>query len=348
MIEELIRRWDGLAVVTSFDPVTGAWTFIGMHDDTLGPCVGGTRLKVYDAPSDGLRDALRLSEGMTNKWAAIDIPYGGGKGVIALPRPLTSEEREPLLQRYGRLVGSLRGSFRTGQDLGTTTDDMVTIARETEFIHGIDRGSWTAIDPGPFTARGVFVGTRAAVKAAFGGDTLAGRSVLIQGAGDVGEPLARLLAGAGARLLVSDLDAERAGRVAEAVGGTVVDPDAVYATPCDVYAPCAVGATVNSDTIAQLQCRIVAGSANNQLAVPEDAERLHERGVLYAPDYVINGGGATAFGLLAQGVDDEDELYTRVELIGPRLHGMFAEAASRDESPVHSACRTVNRALGRG
>lgn len=347
MIDELIRQWDGFAVVTAYDEPTKVWLFIAMHDNTLGPCTGGTRMKLYRSPEDGLYDAMRLAEGMTYKWAGVDIPFGGGKGVIALAEPLAYGDRRRILKRYGRLVESLRGGFTTGQDLGTTPEDMLTIAEETRFVHGIDYATKSALDPGPFTAHGVFVGIRAAVAHTSGTDDLSGKTVLIQGAGDVGLPLGRALAEAGATLLVSDLDDEKARALADEVSGTVVSPDDVYGTKCDVYAPCAVGATVNAATIRNLACSIVAGSANNQLAEPEDADRLLKRGILYAPDYVINGGGATAFGLVAQGITDNTELMDRVSGIGPRLAAIFAEAGEHNESPVDAARRLVERTLGR-
>ncbi len=345
MIHELIEGWDGMGVVTSHDADTGTWFFIALHDTTLGPAVGGTRMKVYDSPDDGLRDAMRLGEGMTYKWAGVGIEFGGGKGVIALSRPLSDGERAAVLKRYGRLIASLRGSFQTGQDLGTTPEDMVAIAREAKFVHGIDREAWTALDPGPYTALGVFVGIRAAVKHVFGSDDLTGKSVLIQGAGDVGAPLARQLRDAGAKVLVTDIDSAREEALAQEVDGPVVDPAQVYETPCDVYAPCAIGATVNAETIPLLACRIVAGSANNQLAEAEDAARLHARGILYAPDYIINGGGAAAFGMMAHGTTDDTALFARCEQIGEVLAEIFDEAAERDESPLNAARRRVDRVL---
>lgn len=347
MIEDLIRQWDGFAVVTGHDAETDCWFFIAMHDITLGVAVGGTRMKIYDTPADGLRDAMRLAEGMTNKWAGVGIPYGGGKGVIALSQPAAYGDRERLLRSYGRLLGSLHGAFMTGQDLGTFPEDMVMIAREGKYVHGVDLESGSAIDPGPYTARGVMVGIRAAVRDAFGSDDLTGRSVLIQGAGDVGGPLADELHAAGATLLISDVDADRAKAVAARVHGRIVAPENVYGTSCDVYAPCAVGATVNAETIPNLACRIVAGSANNQLAEIKDAERLRAHGILYAPDYIINGGGAAAFGLMAQGIKDEAALMAKVEGIEQVLGGIFREAKARDESPVAAAQRAVDRVLGR-
>ena len=348
----IIAAWDGLGVVVRHDRPTGAWIFIALHDDTLGRPTGGTRMWVYPTPEDGLRDALRLAEGMTSKWAAVGIDFGGGKAVLAVPGPLEGEARRGLLRRYGRLVHSLHGSFSTGEDLGTTPEDMAEIAAEAPWVMGGTGPDGLPLDPGPFTARCVFRGAVAAVRHAFAdGDGLAGRTFLVQGLGDVGGPLARLLAGAGARLLVSDLDATRIATLAGELGEATVQAvpaDAVYDTPCDVFAPCAIGGVLNRDTIPRLGCRVVAGSANNQLAEEADAERLHERGILYAPDYVINGGGALSFGLMELGETDPDLLFARVEALGDSLGEIFREAAERGESPLRTSQRRVQQALARG
>ena len=346
-LERMIEGWDGLAVVSRHHRPTNAWIFIALHDDALGGPTGGTRIKVYDTPSDGLRDALRLAEGMTHKWAAIDLPFGGGKGVLALDHEPSPTEREALLVCYGRLVETLRGSFSTGQDLGTTTEDMLFLARHTRFVHGPDRDTGRALDPGPYTARGVFAGLRAAVEHLFGSPDLKDRRILVQGAGGVGRPLADRCARGGAELLLSDLDEQRVGSVAEELVAQVVSPQDVYSTPCDVYAPCAVGATLNPATISRLRCRIVAGAANNQLGASGDAELLHERRILYAPDYVINGGGALAFGLKAQGEKSEERIGERLDGLGATLTEIFAEAREREESPLHAARRRVERVLAR-
>lgn len=342
-IQGLIEGWDGLAVVVRHDAATGTWIFIALHDDTLGRPTGGTRFRVYERPEDGLLDAQRLAQGMTHKWAAVGVDLGGGKAVLAPPGPLGDNERRALLRRYGRLVESLHGGFATGEDLGTTPDDMALVSSETRWVIG-GHGGADPMDPGPFTARGVFRGLAAAVRAALG-DEVAGTSVLVQGVGDVGEPLARELAAAGARLLLSDVDGRRLRALAAELEAEVVDPGAVYDTPCDVFAPCAVGAVLNAETIPRLRCRVVAGSANNQLAESADAERLHRRGILYAPDFVINGGGALAFGLIELGTTDPAELYRRVEALGDSLGEIFAEATTAGESPLAAAERHVERRL---
>lgn len=345
---ELLESWDGLGVVVRFDRPTGTWIFVALHDDTLGPATGGCRMKTYERPEDGLLDALRLAEGMTDKWAAMDFPFGGGKSVLAVPGPLEGEERRGLLLRFGSLLNSLRGAYGTGEDLGTTPDDMKVLASVSPHVIGLHGRESGPMDPGPFTALGVFEGIRAAVRHRDGSDDLTGRRVLVQGVGHVGAPLARMLSESGAEVLVSDLDRERAAAIADEIGGVVVAAEQVVRTRCDVYAPCAVGATLNARTIPDLRCLIVAGAANNQLEHEEDAQRLHERGVLYAPDYVINGGGAMAFTLIYQGEERVEELQRRVRAIGSRLDEIFTEADANAESPVAAARRHVHRVLARG
>ncbi|HET6342137.1 MAG TPA: Glu/Leu/Phe/Val dehydrogenase dimerization domain-containing protein [Gemmatimonadota bacterium] len=346
-LEAVIGEWDGEAVATRFDHETGAWFFVAFHDTTLGTPNGGTRMRVYDRPADGLEDAMRLAEGMTRKWAVLGLPFGGGKAVLAVSRWPEGEEREGLLLRYGGFLETLGGSFQTGVDLGTTPEDMLVIGRITRNVHGVEFETGRMIDPGPFTARGVLRGIEAALEAVFGDPSLEGRRVLVQGVGDVGRPLAGFLAERGARLLVSDVDGERAGRVARELSGQVVPPPEVTGHACDVYAPCAVGGVLTRETIPGLACRIVAGSANAQLGEPEDADRLHERGILYAPDYVVNGGGAAAFGLLSIGERDEERILEQVDGIGETLRSIFHDAAASGESPVAAADRRVVETLSR-
>ena len=344
-LDRTIRSWDGLGVFHAWDPPARARIFIAIHDTRLGPAVGGTRMKSYPAPEDALRDAMRLAEGMTWKWAGIDLGFGGGKCVVDLERPLEGEERRAFFRRYGRLLEALHGTFSTGPDLGTDPPDLDEVAAETEHVFGRRSDGGGTVDPGPFTALGVDVGLRAGLEAAFGDGDPAGRRILVQGLGDVGDPLARRLAAAGADLLLSDVDQERARSLAGELGARTVPPEEALATECDVLAPCAVGGVLDDDTIPGLACSVVAGSANNQLADPSRADDLHRRGVLYAPDYVINAGGALAFGLLHQGIRDEELIRERVEGLGDRLREIFAEAAANDESPLHAARRAAERTL---
>lgn len=343
-IEELMQDWDGEYVVTGYDAEAEAWMFICAHSTRLGPASGGTRMKVYDSPGEGLRDAQRLAEGMTYKWAGVDFPMGGGKAVIALSRPLVDGECEALLERYGAMVETLRGSFSTGADLGVGPELVDVIRRKTRYAFGRSAG-----DPGPYTALGVFAGIEAVAAELFGSAAeLAGKTVLIQGVGDVGVPLSRRLAGAGAGLKLADADAERAERLAAELDAEVVPAEGVYDEPCDIFAPCALGGVLNARTIPRLRCKAVSGAANNQLEVPEDAERLHARGILYAPDFINNAGGAVALGGLEALGMSEDDVTRQIVSIGAAQLEIFQEAKRNGESPVHAAMRRVERVLERG
>ena len=344
---ELLHAWDGRGVVVRHDAATGTWIFVAIHDDTLGPAVGGCRMKVYPRPEEGLRDALRLAEGMTLKWAAAGVPFGGGKAVLAIPRKLDKEERRGLLHRFGELLNTLGGAYATGPDLGTTPEDMKVIGLVSDHVSGLPRGEGWPDDPGPFTALGVFAGIKAALRHRRGTHALDGVKILIQGVGGVGEPLARRLARGGATVLLTDVDEAKAFSLAVELGGSGISPEIAYDTQCDVYAPCAVGATLNADTISHLECEIVAGSANNQLETPEDAERLAARGILYAPDFIINAGGAMAFGLLHHGLATPDELEDRVAGIGATLDDIFLEARELGVGPLEAARRRAARRLQR-
>jgi leucine dehydrogenase len=345
---ELIEGWDGVGVVVRHDQLTGSWIFVALHDDTLGPATGGCRMKVYARPEEGLLDALRLSEGMTYKWAAMDFPFGGGKTVLAIPRPLVGHERVGLFHRFGELLNSLGGRYGTGADLGTTTEDMQTIAEVSEYVIGVHGRTEGPMDPSPFTALGVFEGIRASLRHRTGEGDVRGRRILVQGVGAVGAALSKRIVGAGGVLLLSDTDERRLSEVATELDAEVVEPENVYGTDCDVYAPCAIGATLNPETIATLRCQVVAGAANNQLASPTDAALLQDRDILYAPDYVINGGGAMAFTLIYQGEDRVAQLERRVSAIGATLEIIFDEASRGDCSPVVAAQTHVQRVLERG
>lgn len=343
-MEELMRRWDGERVVMRYDADADAWIFIAIHSTRLGDASGGSRLRVYSSPRDGLWDAQRLAAGMTYKWAGVDFPVGGGKGVIALSRALDATECDRLLERYGDMVESLRGGFSTGADLGVGPESVRVIGRRTRYVFGL-RG---AGDPGPWTALGVFTSMRAVAREVFGSPDLEGSKVLVQGVGDVGAPLCQRLAAAGANLVIADLDRGRAEEVAGLVEARVVDVQAVYEEPCDIFAPCAVGAILDEHTIPRLRCRAVAGSANNQLKSPEDAERLMARGILYSPDFINNAGGAIALcGLEALNMA-ESEVEAKVLSIGDTLAEIFSDALTRCESPVRAAERRAMQVLERG
>jgi leucine dehydrogenase len=326
VLEDLIRSWDGEEVAVHYDQPSGTWMFVCIHSTRRGPAGGGTRMKTYPTPADGLEDAMRLASAMTLKMAATDIPFGGAKAVLAVPELPAGDERRRLLLRYGDMAATLGATFQTGPDVNTTIADMDVIAERHAHVYCRSEARGGSGDPGPYTARGVFHGIRASVAHAFGSADLAGRSVLVQGVGDVGARLAEQLADAGASVHVSDIDATRAGALADRIGASVVPPESVIGLECDVYAPCALGATLNAESIPQLRCRIVAGCANNQLAEPEDAERLATAGILYAPDYVINAGGVIhAWGTESLGWDPET-VEARLAGIGDSLAEIYRRA----------------------
>jgi leucine dehydrogenase len=282
---------------------------------------------------------------MTMKMAATDVPFGGAKAVIAVRELPEGDERRRILLRYGELAASLGGNFQTGPDMNTTIADMDVIAEKHEHVYcrSVERGG--SGDPGPFTARGVFHGIRASAAHAFGSPDLAGRSILVQGVGDVGARLAEQLAEAGARVLVTDLDSARAHTLAERIGADVVSPEGALEVECDVYAPCALGGTLNAETIPQLRCRIVAGCANNQLAEPEDAARLQDAGILYAPDYVINAGGVIhAWGIESLGWSPE-QVEARLAGIGDSLVEIYARAEAEGVTTEAAADRLARSRL---
>ena len=312
--------------------------FVCVHSTVLGPAGGGTRMRVYPAPADGLADAMRLSGAMTRKMAAAGMPRGGGKAVLAVPELPVGEPRRRLLRRYGELVASLGGTYRTAGDMNVSPADLDVVAETCPWVYGTTgRGG----DSGRGTARGGLHAIRATVEHLFGTPDLAGRSVLVQGAGAVGRVLARELGEAGARVLVSDVDGQRAA----ATGCETVPPERAIEAEVDVYSPCAVGGTLNSRSIPQLACLAVAGCANNQLAEPEDAERLRERDILYAPDYVVNAGGIVQLiGLEDEGWD-EVQLEQRLAGIGDTLRELFAAAEADGITPDEAADRLVRRRL---
>jgi len=336
-LEHVIETWDGEQVLVRRDAPSGSWIFVCMHSHRLGPSGGGTRMKVYESPAEALLDGTRLAAGMTMKFAVAGFPFGGGKAVLAVPRLFEGEDRAGLLRRYGEALESLGGSFFTGCDMNITPADLDVIAEVSSHVFGRSAESGGSGEPGPATARGVFHGIQASVAHAFGSPDLEGRTVLVQGVGSVGARLAEFLAAAGARVLVTDVAADRAAALAERLGATVVAPEDALATQCDVYAPCATGGTLSAETIPRLRCRIVAGSANNQLAALDDADQLQARGILYAPDFVINAGGVFYNGgKEALGWDD-----ARVERALEGIGDTLAEIYARSEAEGISTGRAA-------
>jgi leucine dehydrogenase len=332
--EDLLAEWDGEEVVIRYDRASGAWMFVCVHSTVLGPAAGGTRLRVYSAPADGLADAMKLSRAMTVKWAGANLPSGGGKAVLAVPELPTGDARRELLLRYGDLVQSLGGTYRTAGDMNITPDDLDVVHERCNWVYGTTTGGGNS---GRGTAIAVHAGIEACVEHVFGSPDLGGRTVLVQGAGAVGEVLVKLLRDDGAEVLVSDVDEQRA----RATGGTVIAPNDVYDTECDVYSPCAVGGTLNAETIARLRCRIVGGSANNQLAEPGDSKRLHDRGILYAPDFIINAGGIIQLYLLEDQGASEDEMMQALRGVGDTLRDIFARGGDPADAAEELAAERI-------
>lgn len=276
-----------LAVWT--DQEAGLTAFIAIHDTTLGPALGGTRIWPHATHDDAIMDVLRLSRAMTYKNAAAGLPMGGGKGlVLADPR---TDKTEAMFRSYGRFVESLQGRYITTEDVGATAREMEWISHETKHVVGLPEALGGSGNPSTVTGYGVFQAMRACAVAQWGSDSLAGKTVAIQGFGNVATALAQHLLEAGAKLVVTDIFEDARARAAALPRVEIVEPDTIYDVAADVFAPCALGGVLNEDTIARLQAPIVCGAANNQLRDDADAERLQARGVLWAPDYIANAGG---------------------------------------------------------
>ena len=325
MIEELIASWEGEEVVVRYDRPSGAWMFICVHSTRLGPAAGGTRMRVYGSPAEALVDGMRLSEAMTAKYAVARLPQGGGKAVIAVPELPQGSARRALMLRYADLVDSLGGTYITAPDMNTSESDMDVVGERTRFVFGRSRAAGGSGSSGPNTARGVFYGIAATMRWLDGRSDLEGLTVAVQGVGGVGARLCELLVGAGCRVLAADVLAARAEELAARLGCEVVAADEVLTVKCDVLSPCASGGVIDAGSAHALRCRVVAGAANNQLADPALARVLKQRGILYAPDYVINVGGALQIGLELLGWSPE-EYEARLSAIGDTLIEVYETA----------------------
>ncbi len=320
------------------DPASGLRAVVALHNTRLGPAIGGCRCIEYPNSEAAVRDVMRLSRGMSYKSALAGMQYGGGKAVIC--RPHTIRDREALFAAFGDLVESLNGRYITAVDSGTSTRDMAVAARRTKYVTSTSKEA----DPSPWTALGVFRGIQAAVRFRLGADSLDGVHVAVQGVGHVGYPLARRLHEAGARLTVSDIDADKARRACAEFGAECVPANDIYEVECDVFAPCGLGAVINDATLKQLRCRIVAGSANNQLMEDAHGLRLHEKGILYAPDYVINAGGLIFVALNHSGIGEEG-VRDKTERIGETLENLFQRARESGEPCNQIANRMAEEIL---
>lgn len=331
-------------IVYFHDPPTGLRAIVAIHSTLLGPALGGTRFFPYASEEDALRDVLRLARGMTYKAAVTGLDLGGGKAVIiGDPRRLASEE---LFRAYGRFVDSLGGRYITAEDVGTSRADMDIVRRETRWVTGVSPRLGGSGDPSPVTATGVFSGMKAAVEVALPGRSVGDLKVVVQGVGKVGYHLVRLLREAGASVVVADTDVDAVGRAVRDFGVDTVEPDKAHALECDVFAPCALGGVVRDDTLPELKCRIVAGSANNQLERPEHGEALHEMGIVYAPDYVINAGGLINVADELMGYD-RDRAMARVKEIYRTLREIFRRSRTEGLPPSTVADRMAEERMQR-
>jgi len=326
-------------VVVCHDKASGYRGVIAIHDTTLGPALGGCRFWSYATDDEAVTDALRLSRGMTYKNAVAGLNLGGGKAVIIGDNKTT--KREMIFRAHGRFVESLGGRYVTAEDVGTSPSDMDYVLMETDYVAGLAGKSG---DPSPVTAHGVFRAIQASAKFRWGSDDLSGRTVTIQGCGHVGYYLARELAGAGAGLIVSDIDAEKVKQVVSETGATAVGANDIYAQKADIFAPCALGGVINDKTLPQLQVEIVAGAANNQLLEERHGHEIEAKGILYAPDYVANAGGVINVYSELAGWDAQRSL-RKADDIYNTIIGVF-EIARQDGIPSYQAAdRLAERRL---
>lgn len=315
------------SVVFCNDPVSGLKAIIGIHDTTLGPALGGTRLWSYDNEADALKDVMRLSRGMTYKAACAGLHLGGGKAVI-IARP--EQKTEAMFRAFGRFVNSLGGRYITAEDVNTGVVDMDFVRAETPYVTGVSKAYGGSGDPSPVTSLGVFCGLEAAVKLRLGRTDLKGVRVAVQGIGNVGKYLCQYLSEAGAKLVVSDINANRAQEMVKLYGATQVENDAIFTADVDVFAPCALGAILNSTTIPLLKATVIAGGANNQLEDEvKHGNMVKDRKIAYCPDYVINAGGLINVYNELLGYDREKAL-SEAKNIGKTIQSILADATKQD------------------
>ena len=329
------------------DPASGLRAVIAIHSTALGSAAGGARFWHY-ANSDGaITDALRLSRGMSFKNAMAGLPLGGGKGVVLAQEPGATISTAQL-EAFGRAVESLGGRYVTAEDVGMSEARMKVIASQTRYVSGLPVESGAAGgDPGPYTAHGVYLGVKAAAARGLGTTDMKGVRVAVQGVGSVGGGLARLLARDGAVLTLADVDEGRAQALAGELGATAIGAAVILSAEVDLVSPNALGAILTEASIAALKAKVVAGGANNQIATPADGDRLHERGVLYAPDYVINAGGIINVGLEYLGQGDEVEVMARIAQIPTRLAEIWDQSERTGTAAAHVADAIARRLIGR-
>ncbi|SOC27074.1 leucine dehydrogenase [Ureibacillus xyleni] len=332
-----MEKYDYEQLVFCQDKASGLRAIIAIHDTTLGPALGGARMWTYATEDQAIEDALRLARGMTYKNAAAGLNLGGGKTVI-IGDPF-KDKNEEMFRALGRFIQGLNGRYITAEDVGTTVTDMDLIHEETDYVTGISPTFGSSGNPSPVTAYGVFLGMKAAAKEAFGVDHLEGRTVAVQGLGNVAYTLCEYLHNEGARLVVTDINKKAVERVVKDFNAVAVEPDEIYKQDVDIFSPCALGAIINDDTIPQLKAKVIAGSANNQLKDSKHGQIIHELGIAYAPDYVINAGGV---------INVADELYgynreramKRVETIYDSILKIF-DISKQENIPTYLAANRL-------
>ena len=314
------------------DKESGLKAFIAVHDTSLGPAAGGCRMWPYESEMDALNDVLRLSRGMSYKNAMAGLPLGGGKAVII--GNSKTDKSDELFKALGRCINSLEGRYITAEDVGMCTEDVMIVASETKFVAGLPQGEHASGDPSPFTAKGIYNGIKAAVKYKLGKDSLKGLTIAVQGVGHVGQYLCEYLHNDGVKLLVSDIVQENLDIAVQKYGATIVATDEILSVKADVLSPCALGAVLNDETIDHLNVSIIAGGANNQLAADYHGIRLMDKGVLFAPDYVINAGGIINVSGETTGNYDVSWVNKKVDNIYNTLIHIF-ERADKEERPTN-------------
>jgi leucine dehydrogenase len=333
-------------VVFCHDKDCGLKAIIAIHNTTLGPALGGTRMWPYKSEEDALVDVLRLSKGMTYKASAAGLNLGGGKAVI-IGDP-KKDKSEALFRTFGAYVNSLNGKYITAEDVGTSVNDMAFVFMETPYVTGIPVSFGGSGDPSPFTAHGVLMGIKASVKEKLGATALAGLRVAVQGLGNVGSHLVEYLINEGAHVTVADIDAARVKRVSERYNVRSIDPEAIVTSDCDVFSPCALGAVINDKSLEKMKCKVVAGGANNQLAEQRHGDALVELGILYAPDYVINAGGLINVFVELEGYSKE-RAFEKTAQVYDNLMQVFKIAKEEGVSTHRAADRLAEtriRAIG--
>ncbi|MFN4185502.1 MAG: Glu/Leu/Phe/Val family dehydrogenase [Hyphomonas sp.] len=322
------------------DAQSGLKAIIAVHSTALGPAAGGCRMWNYASGDAMLTDALRLSQGMSFKNAMADLPLGGGKAVIwGDPR---QDKSEALFRAFGRAVDSLQGQYYTAEDVGIDTSDMAMVRKETRYVAGLDEGAAASGDPSPITAMGVYLGIREMAKRLYGSDDLSGRIIAVQGVGSVGAHVCDYLAKDGAKLVISDIDQEALKDVSTQTGATIVQPADIYDVEADIFSPCALGAVINEKTLDRLTVKGIAGAANNQLVVPEMGELLRRKGILYAPDYVINGGGIINVAAEISGNYSREWVDGKLARLIETLGEVLDEALSTDQ-PANAVADRIAR-----